>query len=478
MLVVLAVGSALAGVRNQLADTRAREQVRAHDAGTLRALCLINTRLDLQDHLREGIAACERTLALFGAPEDAAWDQSPAWLRIAPEDRRRLAEDRRELLLLLADARVRQAGGTSESAGKALRLLEKAESIPGLPSSRALWLDRVHYHSLRDETELADTARRRAGETAATTARDHYLLATAIARRGGPEAQRAAITELDEALRRNPGHYWSLIQRGICRLERGELVEAAADFGQCIGVWPEFAWGYFNRACVLDRTGNKAAAILDFTAALDRDPGLVPGYVNRGLARLELKQYGPALVDLDKAHSLGARDASLAAARGVALEGLRRHREADAAFAECFAHADGIPSSTRARVAWAHGFAISARDPAKARAAFKAALRDDLRVTFNRSTVSPCWRWARAITPRPCEPSTRRSRQPQVGSKHAATARSSWPARVTGSALPRRSISAWNASRGRRRRCTRPPASSLERSPQRAWPPTPPRRLT
>jgi len=379
VLVLLAVGSALAGVRNQLADTRAQDQVRAHDAGVLRALCLVHTRLDLQDHLRDGIAACERTLAFFGAPEDPEWNRHPTWLRIDPEVRGRLAEDRRELLLLLADARVRLANGSSDSAGRALSLLDRAESIPGLPPSRALWLDRARYYALRGEADQAELARRRAEQTPATTARDHYLLATSIARQGGSEAIKAAITELDEALRRNPRHYWSLVQRAICHMERGELVEAAADFGQCTGIWPEFAWSYFNRGCVLDRTGNKAAAILDFTAALDRDPGLVPAYVNRGLARLELKQYAPALADFDQAQSLGARDASVSAGRGIALESLGRHPEADAAFADCFARAEGLPASTRARLAWAYGFAISARDPNKARAAFDEALRHNPR---------------------------------------------------------------------------------------------------
>ena len=48
----------------------------------------------------------------------------------------------------------------------------------------------------------------------------------------------------------------------------GEHLLAAADFGQCIGLWPEFAWGYFNRGCVLTRGGRKAEAIADYTAAL------------------------------------------------------------------------------------------------------------------------------------------------------------------------------------------------------------------
>ena len=45
------------------------------------------------------------------------------------------------------------------------------------------------------------SARRRAEQTPATTARDHYLLASSLARQGGPEGLEAAIAELDEALR-------------------------------------------------------------------------------------------------------------------------------------------------------------------------------------------------------------------------------------------------------------------------------------
>ncbi len=347
-LVLLAVGSALAAARSQLADTRARDMVRAHDAGMQQALCLVNTRLDLQDHLRHGIAACERTLGLLGAPDDRNWTSHPAWARLAAEDRRRLAEDRRELLLLLASARVRLAAESVESAEQALRWLDVAESIPGLPPSRALWLDRARYWAIRGDMERAEDAGRRAERIPATTARDHYAIATSLARQGGPDGLRAAVAELDEALRLNPRHFWSLVQRGICRLECGDLVEAAGDFGQCTGVWPEFAWGYFNRGCVLDRAGDKPAAVLDYTAALERDPGLLAAYVNRGLARLELKQDVPALADFDRAIAEGAGGSAVSAGRGVALERLGRHEEADAAFAESSAQAGGLDAAARA----------------------------------------------------------------------------------------------------------------------------------
>ena len=154
-MILLAVGSALAAARSQLADARARDLVREHDAGMQKALCLVNTRLDLQDHLRDGIAVCERTLALFGDPDERRTVDEPrrpcgparprgspsAWPRTAascccswptpasgwPPDRRTPPE-------------------------QALRLLDAAEAIPGLPPSRALWLDRARYRSLLGES--------------------------------------------------------------------------------------------------------------------------------------------------------------------------------------------------------------------------------------------------------------------------------------------------------------------------------------
>jgi tetratricopeptide (TPR) repeat protein len=377
-LILLAVGSALAAARSQLADARIRDLIREHDAGMQKALCLVNTRLDLRDHLRDGIAACERTLALFADPGGGASGR-PSWDRLDPEDRRRVAEDRRELLMLLADARVRLASGSKDAAGQALHLLDAADAIPGLTPSRALWMDRARYWSLLGDDGGAAETRRRAEAIPVTTARDHYLIAASMARQGGPEGLRSAIAELDEALKQNPRHYWSVVERGICHLERGELVEAAGDFGRCTGLWPEFAWGHFNRGCVLDRAGDKAGAILDYTAALERDPGLLPAYVNRGLARLERRQDAEALADFDRAVALGGAGPSISAGRGVALERLGRPAGADAAFADAFARAGALEATARARLAWSYGFAIAARDPDKACAAFEGALRHDPR---------------------------------------------------------------------------------------------------
>jgi tetratricopeptide (TPR) repeat protein len=184
------------------------------------------------------------------------------------------------------------------------------------------------------------------------------------------------VQELDHALRLNPQHYWSLVQRGICHQELGKYTLATGDFGACIGLWPEFAWGYFNRGYVLEKSGHRLEAINEYSAALERDPQFLLAYLNRGLARLELKRYEAALVDFSKAAELGRDDATLHLGLGMALEGLNRHEEADASFQTAFTRADSAPSEVRTRLSWVYGFAVSQRLPDRARQAFRSVLRD------------------------------------------------------------------------------------------------------
>ncbi len=384
LIVIGTVGAALMGARSHLAEARsqlgkarAQERKRAHDAGAVRALCLVNTTLGPLDHLRQGIAVCEETLALYHLPDGRPCDAHPDWSNLAAEDRRQLAEDRRELLLLLAGARVRLARGDRPTLVHSLALLDEADAIPGLIPSKALWHDRASYFSQLGQTEPARIAEDRARTIPAASAREHYLLAISYSRHGGADDYRKAVAELNEALKLQPRHYWSAMQRGICHMELGEFALSLGDFGTCTGLWPEHSWGYFNRGYVLDRMGMKADAIDDYTAALDRDKSFVAAMVNRGLARLELKQFGPALTDFDRALAWGDRaDAPLLAGRGLALEALGRHDEADASFRRAFAMAPH-PDPAHIRLNWTYGFAVSARLPMQAQAAFDDVLRHD-----------------------------------------------------------------------------------------------------
>ncbi len=306
-------------------------------------------------------------------PGEGPGAEPPDWSRLSPAERLQVAEDRRELLLLLAGARVRLAPRDEPTLRRSLVLLDRAEKIRGLAPSKALWLDRASYIEQLGESGKAAEARRQAEAIPATVARDHYLLAISHARQGGTEGYRQAIAELDEALKLNPKHYWSMLQRGICRMELGENVLAVGDFGACTGLWPEHSWGYFNRGYVLDRSGLKAQAIDDYTAAIERDPQFTAALVNRGLARLERKQYEDALADFDAALVIGRREAAIQAGRGIALEALKRHAEADEAFRRAFARVG--PGGERVRLLWTYGFAVASRLPSRSQEAFDEVLR-------------------------------------------------------------------------------------------------------
>ncbi|HKB37977.1 MAG TPA: tetratricopeptide repeat protein [Gemmataceae bacterium] len=380
MLLLTLCGFALAGTRGRLVTAedrleakQARDRLRDHDAGTLRSLLLVNTTTDRpHEHLRQGLRSCEDTLAIYGVLNGQRLEHHQDWARLDEAERRRIAEQTQELLLLLAGARVRLTPGDREVLRQALSLLDAAEALPGLPPSRALGEERAAYLDALGEQAKAQTAREQAETVKPASARDFYLLARADARRG---RYAKAIARLDEALRREPQHYWSWVQRGICHQERKEHDLAAADFSVCIGLWPDFAWGHFNRASALDHCGHREEAIRGYSEALRLDPAFVLARLNRGLARLELGQDREALADFDQAAAQGRDNAFIHSGRGVALERLGRHDEADRAFAEASRRARTLPRAQRLRIRWVHGFAVALRLPTEARAAFDEVLR-------------------------------------------------------------------------------------------------------
>ncbi len=384
--VVLLIGgvAALVGVKDHLSQAQeklavehARDRQRLYEVGTRRALCLLNTVADLQDHLQEGLGVCENTLGLYGVLERDDWQNDANWQRLNEADRNRLAEDTRELLSALAWGRVRFDKSSTAAYRDALSILDRADRIEGLKPSKAMWMDRARYLEAIGEVKEANEARQHADALQPASARDHYMVATVFARKGDHASLQKAIAELNIALHLNPHHYWSWVQRGICYQELGESTLAAGDFGTCIGLWPEFSWGYFNRGYALNQSGLKPEAIDSYSAALKRDAQLLPAYVNRGLARLDLKQYSLALADFDRAMQMGRADGYLHAGRGVALEGLKRSDEADAAFEKAFATIESRAESDGTRVELTYAFAVSHRLPDKARAIFERLLRND-----------------------------------------------------------------------------------------------------
>jgi serine/threonine protein kinase/Tfp pilus assembly protein PilF len=368
-----AARSSLVKTEDELEEAQARHTKRAFEAGAKRALFLVNTTNDLEDHLRRGLAVCEDTLGLYGVLDRTDWQEHPHWRRLGQDDRRRLAGDVRELLLLLAGARVRLAPHDWTTLTIALELLDKA-AVLDLEPCRALWEDRAAYRRELGDEVGANAARAGAERINPQTARDFYLMAMTRARQG---KYSEAIANLNDALRLDPRHYWAWVQRGLCHLERNDPVPALGDFGACIGLQPDFAWGYFNRGYALSRCGRPVEAVADYTSALRCDPKLLAAYLNRGLLRLEVGEAAPALEDFQQVLDRGRDDAVVHSGRGVALEKLGRHAEADVAFATARRRAADGPREVRLRLAWVYGFAVAGRLPDDAWEAFQAVLEED-----------------------------------------------------------------------------------------------------
>ncbi len=411
--ILVATQSQLQASRNRTYQAEGAEaQVQKQDflRGVERARCLVNATSELQEYLPEALAVCERTLAYYGVLDRDDWQAHPAWQRLEPEEQQLLLEETRELLLLMARARVLAAPAQADpdlphtlaaallpltancssgpisqlatwSAGQsvwgpkaeslrrgitsalqqALALLDRADTIGGLESSRALWEDRAFYLALLGDAEGARAAQKKAGGTPPSSARDHYLMATAYALK---QHYAEAVREADEALRLNPRDYWSCYERGLCNVQLNEPILAIGDFSNCLGLWPEFAWGYFHRGRVLHQLGKDREAADDYTAALERDPAFVLAYVNRGLVHLDLHQFLQALADMDAALARGRDDVLVHTGRGIALENLKRFEQADTAFQR----ARALGPNNQAILLY--GFAVYQRLPDEAQTAF------------------------------------------------------------------------------------------------------------
>ena len=384
-----------AQTRVESAETaEAQQHKHEFEQGTLKALCLINTHSDLQEHATEGRDVCVQTLSIYRILDDADWQKQSIWMRLNADEQRHLAEDARELLVSLAGARLQLASVSKLDASdehrpeehdctsvrrEALALLDRAEAIHDLPPSAAVWRARAAILRQMGEIDAADKADQRANLIPPRTARDFHLLATALLQSGSADRHVRAIAELEHAVRVDPRDYWSWMQKGLCHLELHEHSQALADFGVCVGLWPEFAWGHFNRGFALDQIGQKLSAIADYTAALERDEDLNAAYHNRGLARLEVGQPEAALSDFDAVIAKHRGDAVNQSLRGQTLERLGRHAEADIAFAAAGTQLDSVSDQVRNQLACSYGFAVYERLPVEAKRAFQRVPSSDVK---------------------------------------------------------------------------------------------------
>jgi tetratricopeptide (TPR) repeat protein len=192
-----------------------------------------------------------------------------------------------------------------------------------------------------------------------------------------------AISEYSAAIKVLPAHALAWYNRGICRERLGDAAAALDDFTQAIQraeasareTYP-LADFYHNRAFCRRKLADFSGAVDDYSLALTRDPSHFKALYNRAFCLDALGRRQEALRDYEAALAVEPRNPSAHHNRGVVLEKLGRLEDAVEAFdtaVDC-----GMPPDAE----YHHARGTNARhrgDHATAVAAFSAALKLDPR---------------------------------------------------------------------------------------------------
>ena len=111
---------------------------------------------------------------------------------------------------------------------------------------------------------------------------------------------KAAITDLDTALRIKPGYAEAYNGRGIMKSVLLQHKAAIVDFDAALRIKSDFADVYSNRGVVKTQLKQYEAAVADFDAAL-RIKSSAKAYYGRGIAKAKLEWYEAAVADFNAA---------------------------------------------------------------------------------------------------------------------------------------------------------------------------------
>lgn len=85
--------------------------------------------------------------------------------------------------------------------------------------------------------------------------------------------------------------------------------ESIADLNKTIKLFPDFAYGYYNRANLMAVSGRLPEAFDDYTKAVELNPNFAEAYYNRGLVQIFMKDTRKGCLDISKAGELGIEQA-------------------------------------------------------------------------------------------------------------------------------------------------------------------------
>ncbi|OYV81346.1 MAG: hypothetical protein B7Z73_18195, partial [Planctomycetia bacterium 21-64-5] len=229
----------------------------------------------------ERLIAAGRTCQSYWAVRDRLLDRDSQ--TIAGVSRASVQADLLDLVLFWIDIGARLAADDSESARRALALLDEAEATLG------------------PNEVLRRTRRLRAGADSAPTttgshpalpaAHEHNALGRVLLRAND---ERGALTEFRRAVTEQPQDFWANYYRGRCAYRLALYPEALNSFCVCVALAPTHAECFYNRALTYAALDRPNAALRDYDRALQLDPQLTAAAENRAAL---LQQVGSSAND-------------------------------------------------------------------------------------------------------------------------------------------------------------------------------------
>ncbi len=116
----------------------------------------------------------------------------------------------------------------------------------------------------------------------------------------------SAISDFDEAIRRDPEWVLAYFMRATAHSQQQSYQEALSDFGTALRIDPSLIDAYYGRAFVASKLGKDEQSVADWTSLLRRSPDaqaneLIRIFMARGEALLRLKRYAEANADFSRA---------------------------------------------------------------------------------------------------------------------------------------------------------------------------------
>jgi serine/threonine protein kinase/tetratricopeptide (TPR) repeat protein len=392
LVVILGLAAAAAAGYGQLGRLQARANFAEFRTDLHGAQVYLCGHTANREFLDKGLAHCRRALDRYDVDGAGAWQELPAVRNLPREQQEELGPDVGELLFLSVRAGQLRSGAepqAPEQLRRALSVNERAaacfgddDRVPG-----ALWQQRGELLAMLGSTEAAELSFQKARLTPRRTARDHYLDAQILVKKGD---YRGALLLLEEAIRQDPQDFSSWWVKGSCHDALQQYSEAAGCYSTCIALRPDFEMAWLNRGLAYlhqesfaknipvtapapfwdKRRSPYYYALIDFDQAITLKPDWGEAYINRALAREGMNEYPEAIKDLTRALELKPHGSQVYFLRAVVrekakdLEGAKKDRE------------EGLRLTPEDEVSWiTRGLARMKTDPKGALADIEEALK-------------------------------------------------------------------------------------------------------